>query len=397
MPITSPFMLKSGPPELPGFTAASVWMNGTYVPSGSERAVALTMPAVAVFSKPNGEPIASTHSPTRSLAGSPSFTAGRPLASIFTTAMSLGWSTPSTLPLNSRRSDRRTRTSSAPSTTCALVRITPSDSTMKPEPMPWRGTCGTCCGGAHFVLVHTDKRCACSVRNDFVKIRFRVALGPVRGVAVGPGHAVQHRLVVRLAGDLHAERQATAREAGGNRNGWSAGDVERHAGMARVRFLHRFRILHAARQLEARKRDHGVVAQHQVGEFLAQQVALFSRFLHVLGGDRCTRAEFRPRHLRIILRARAEPFLVNAILLELLDDAPALGPRGELRHPHGLEPGAELAQNAGGVLDAPHVLGVRWRVLGVEVLDDPDAQPVHAGAQLGDVIARCHRLEQQRI
>jgi hypothetical protein len=29
MPITSPAMLNSGPPELPGLTATSVWMNGT--------------------------------------------------------------------------------------------------------------------------------------------------------------------------------------------------------------------------------------------------------------------------------------------------------------------------------------------------------------------------------
>src|SRR5256885_1514911 len=43
------------------------------------------MPAVTVFSKPNGEPMASTQSPTRAFAGSPSLTAGRPFASIFTT------------------------------------------------------------------------------------------------------------------------------------------------------------------------------------------------------------------------------------------------------------------------------------------------------------------------
>ena len=29
MPTTSPSMLNSGPPELPGFTATSVWMKGT--------------------------------------------------------------------------------------------------------------------------------------------------------------------------------------------------------------------------------------------------------------------------------------------------------------------------------------------------------------------------------
>ena len=37
------------------------------------------MPAVTVFSKPNGEPMASTHSPTLICAGSPSFTDGQAL------------------------------------------------------------------------------------------------------------------------------------------------------------------------------------------------------------------------------------------------------------------------------------------------------------------------------
>ena len=36
-----------------------------------ERDFALTMPAVTLFSKPNGEPIAITHSPGRSFDGSP--------------------------------------------------------------------------------------------------------------------------------------------------------------------------------------------------------------------------------------------------------------------------------------------------------------------------------------
>ena len=69
-------MLNSGPPELPGLIATSVWMNGTKFSCGSERPLAETMPAVTVFSKPNGEPIATTHSPTRRRVGSPNFTAG---------------------------------------------------------------------------------------------------------------------------------------------------------------------------------------------------------------------------------------------------------------------------------------------------------------------------------
>ena len=54
-------MLNSGPPELPGFTAASVWMkvtNEVPLSSGNGRPTALTTPAVTLFSKSNGEPMA---------------------------------------------------------------------------------------------------------------------------------------------------------------------------------------------------------------------------------------------------------------------------------------------------------------------------------------------------
>ena len=112
-------MLISGPPELPGLIATSVWMNGKYSPVS--RPLALTMPAVTVFSSPNGEPIAMTHSPTLRRFTSPIFTVGSPLASIFTSATSVRLSAPMILALNSRLSVSVTMTSSAPSTTCALV------------------------------------------------------------------------------------------------------------------------------------------------------------------------------------------------------------------------------------------------------------------------------------
>ncbi len=103
MPTTSPRMLSSGPPELPGFTATSVWMNGTASMLGScerlSRLVALTMPAVTVLAKPYGEPMATTHSPGRSRRESPIFTTGRLLASTLITATSLRRSTPITLAL----------------------------------------------------------------------------------------------------------------------------------------------------------------------------------------------------------------------------------------------------------------------------------------------------------
>jgi hypothetical protein len=44
------------------------------------RALALTMPAVTLFSSPKGEPMAITHSPTFRRFTSPIFTKGRPVA-----------------------------------------------------------------------------------------------------------------------------------------------------------------------------------------------------------------------------------------------------------------------------------------------------------------------------
>ncbi|MNC89824.1 hypothetical protein D3C83_58220 [compost metagenome] len=98
-------------------------MNGTKFSCGSERPFAETMPAVTLLSKPNGEPIATTHSPTLSLFASPKRTTGRFPASIRITARSVRLSAPITFALYSRLSVSRTVISSALSTTCALVRM----------------------------------------------------------------------------------------------------------------------------------------------------------------------------------------------------------------------------------------------------------------------------------
>ena len=66
-PMTSPFMFSSGPPELPGLMAASVWMkcwNWPAAPWSMVRFLAEMMPAVTVCASANGLPMASTQSPT---------------------------------------------------------------------------------------------------------------------------------------------------------------------------------------------------------------------------------------------------------------------------------------------------------------------------------------------
>src|SRR5215831_14590825 len=123
IPTTSPLRLNSGPPELPGLIATSVWMNGTKFSCGNDRPFALTIPAVTVFSNPNGEPMATTHSPTLSLLGSPNRTAWSPDASILIRPTSVRRSTPMTRALNSRLSLNFTVISSAASTTWAFVRM----------------------------------------------------------------------------------------------------------------------------------------------------------------------------------------------------------------------------------------------------------------------------------
>jgi len=78
---------------------------------------ALTIPAVTEKSKLNGEPIATTQSPTFREELFPTLTLGRFLPSTFNTARSESGSTPIISAANSRLSESETVTSVASSTT----------------------------------------------------------------------------------------------------------------------------------------------------------------------------------------------------------------------------------------------------------------------------------------
>ena len=96
-PMTRPCESTSGPPELPGFKAASVWMMSSMSRperERSERPSALTTPVVTVVWKPSGFPIAITSCPGRSTRESPSSTLGRSRDWIRTTARSVSGSSP---------------------------------------------------------------------------------------------------------------------------------------------------------------------------------------------------------------------------------------------------------------------------------------------------------------
>ena len=125
-PITCPRASRSGPPELPLFNAASVWITSSIsAPLGdvSGRARALTIPAVTVRSRPNGLPIATTASPTSTSSEFPSRSGVSAFAEVSTcsTARSVSGSVPTTRARTRSRLEKLTLTSSAPSITCRFV------------------------------------------------------------------------------------------------------------------------------------------------------------------------------------------------------------------------------------------------------------------------------------
>ena len=71
IPTTSPFKLNSGPPELPWFIDASVWIKSSYLVKLISLFRADMIPEVTVPPSPKGFPIAITQSPTLALSESP--------------------------------------------------------------------------------------------------------------------------------------------------------------------------------------------------------------------------------------------------------------------------------------------------------------------------------------
>ena len=130
MPTTSPAALTSGPPELPELMAASVWIRPARCPTRSrcDRSSADTMPWVTVGppSRARALPMATTSSPTCSVGRSAERGAAiRPLVSLdLEHGDVVGGRLPTTVPCAVVLvAVTVTVTSSAPSTTWALVRI----------------------------------------------------------------------------------------------------------------------------------------------------------------------------------------------------------------------------------------------------------------------------------
>src|SRR4029450_338333 len=138
-PITSPDVSNAGPPELPLFTGASIWMKSSYGPLPMSRPEAETMPAVTVPPRPNGLPTASTQSPIRGLLSDSLEDGGDLRPSTLISARSVRGSVPITFAGKVLASSLVTSTLSAPSTTWLLVTAKPSGEMKKPEPCPVTG------------------------------------------------------------------------------------------------------------------------------------------------------------------------------------------------------------------------------------------------------------------
>src|SRR5438132_331450 len=142
IPTTVPRPSASAPPELPGLSAASVWI--TFSTSlvarpelrGSARPSALTTPAVTDPENPRGLPIATTSWPTRSFDASPSSAGWRSRPSSRRTARSESSSRPTTSNRSSCPSTKTADPRDVPATTWAEVMANPSEVITTPEPAP---------------------------------------------------------------------------------------------------------------------------------------------------------------------------------------------------------------------------------------------------------------------
>ena len=147
MPTTRPKESTRAPPELPGFSAASVWITLSIIRSvlpdraGSERPSAEITPAVTEPAKPFGLPIATTSCPTRRPDASPRTAEVRSSASARSSARSDRGSAPTTRKPISRPSTNVARpTRPRPATTWAEVSRKPSGVSTTALPAP-TGTC----------------------------------------------------------------------------------------------------------------------------------------------------------------------------------------------------------------------------------------------------------------
>src|SRR6267378_1259593 len=140
-PITAPRESTSGPPELPGLSAASVCSTSSIsrpLCARRLRPSALTTPVVTVCWKPYGLPIAIASCPTRTSREEPSTAAGVTAPPRRITAISVSGSSPTRSASRLEPSENVARMPRAPCTTWLLVRRSPSGVNAKPEPLPRR-------------------------------------------------------------------------------------------------------------------------------------------------------------------------------------------------------------------------------------------------------------------
>src|SRR5664280_683129 len=144
MPTTRPAASASAPPELPGFSAASVWMTSSItrptraVRVGRERPRPLTTPAVTEPARPNGFPTATMSWPTCSWSASPRVAGAGVYPRARRTARSERGSAPITSTGVWVPSAKAAVPPAAPATTWALVRRNPSSVKTTADPAPSR-------------------------------------------------------------------------------------------------------------------------------------------------------------------------------------------------------------------------------------------------------------------
>jgi hypothetical protein len=193
MPTTSPAAFSSGPPELPGFTAASNWIRLLKTLPSAVRKLRFspeTTPALTEGPMPNGKPTATTISPYLRSAFGRMVAAARSSGTVSacSTARSFSGCRLMILASDSSPSANTTRMRPAPSTTCRLVRILPRLTITTPLPL---ARCRYSSYSSASAVVRTCTMAPCTAPNTLAAGEGRTCSASVRCTAASTSSFVR--------------------------------------------------------------------------------------------------------------------------------------------------------------------------------------------------------------
>src|SRR6516165_5408137 len=190
-----------------------------------------------------------------------------------------------------------------------------------------------------------------------------------------------------VADKLNRKRQTTRRKAAHHSERGVASDIERRASLPWVGALDLFGIIDTAWRVHCAGAEQDVDFAQRGFDSTDHLQASAPRLNIVSCAQESPSHQAAPGELTIILGFLTQPLAVNCPSLALKDHPVDSGELAECRQADVADPGPELLQRAGNVLQRGHHLGISRHVFLVEMTDEANAKPVYAALELSIVVA----------